>query len=168
MLVLAIDPGCAESAYALVGEDLKPIRFGKIANDGMRNEIRRIDSVYEQVETVIEMVSSYGMPVGREVFETCLEIGRFYETARYPKLMYRADVKLHICGMARAKDSNIRMALIDRFAKHDLKTGKGTKKKPDHFYGFKADVWQAYALAVTRIDQIQRPRSGEREVAKHE
>ena len=34
--------------------------------------------------------------------------------ARRPAmLVYRRDVKLHLCGQARAKDANVRQALID-------------------------------------------------------
>jgi hypothetical protein len=133
--------------------DFRPLEFGKVKNDIMRDIVKK-ESVARMAQVVVEMISSYGMPVGREVFETCVAIGRFVEIAGDAKLVSRAEVKLHVCGSARAKDGNIRTALIDRFATHDLKNGKGTKKNPDWFYGFRADVWQAYALAVTHIDRI--------------
>ena len=52
---------------------------------------------------------------------------------------------MNLCGQTKAKDTNVRQALIDRFGV------VGTKKNQGWFYGFKADIWQAYALGVHTI-----------------
>ena len=150
MKVLAIDPGNRQSAWCMIdGETLKPLSFGKEENKVVLDAVQHLS--YDSI--VIERVASYGMAVGRDVFETCEWVGRFTQAARVPPdYVYRQEEKLHICGDSRAKDANIRRALIDRFAQHDLKNGKGTKKNPDWFYGFSADVWQAYAVAVTYVE----------------
>ena len=76
-------------------------------------------------EIVIEMIASYGMPVGKEVFETCVWIGKFVQASNLnEKYIYRKDEKINICHSMKAKDSNIRQALIDRFGQ------VGTKKNP--------------------------------------
>ena len=106
----------------------------------------------------IEMIASYGMPVGKEVFDTCVWIGRFIEDMNcipqdritVTEYIYRKDEKMNICNSMKAKDSNIRQALIDRFGE------VGTKKNPGWFYGFKADIWQAYAVGVTYLDMQKR------------
>lgn len=150
MKVLAIDPGNRKSAWCMIdGETLRPLFFDKEENQVVLTAVQHLS--YDSI--VIERVASYGMAVGRDVFETCEWVGRFTQAARVPPdYVYRQEEKLHICGDSRAKDTNIRRALIDRFAKHDLKNGKGTKKNPDWFYGFSADVWQAYAVAVTYVE----------------
>ena len=150
MKVLAIDPGNRQSAWCMVdGETLKPLSFGKEENQVVLDAVQNLS--YDSI--VIERVASYGMAVGRDVFETCEWVGRFTQAASVPPdYVYRREETLHLCGDSRAKDANIRRALIDRFAQHDLKNGKGTKKNPDWFYGFSADVWQAYAVAVTYVE----------------
>ena len=150
MKVLAIDPGNRKSAWCMIdGETLKPLSFGKEENQVVLDAVQHLS--YDSI--VIERVASYGMAVGRDVFETCVWVGRFTQAASVPPdYIYRQEEKLHLCGDSRAKDTNIRRALIDRFAQHDLKNGKGTKKNPDWFYGFSADVWQAYAVAVTYVE----------------
>lgn len=158
MRVFAIDPGNIQSAYCVVDvETLRPLDFGKIQNEQLRQYILDFQFDREQDRAVVEMVQSFGMAVGAEVFETVFWVGRFTECLNRRLLVpagrvYRKEEKLHICHSTKAKDSNIRMALIDRFAKHDFKFGRGTKKDPDWFYGFAADVWAAYAVALTFIE----------------
>ncbi|MCC8063712.1 MAG: hypothetical protein LIO70_01340 [Clostridiales bacterium] len=159
MKILAIDPGNVQSAYCLVDRvTLRPMDFDILENEELRHYLRQMP-FQEGDRAAIEMIASYGMAVGREVFDTCRWIGRFEETLTRrllapPTLIYRMAEKQHICHDSRAKDANIRRALIDRFATHDLKTGRGTKKNPDWFYGFRADIWAAYAVAVTYAETM--------------
>lgn len=155
-MILAIDPGNVESGIVLMENNLKILEAEKLDN---KNILRRILSCqYVGVEHVaIEMVASYGMAVGATVFETCVWIGRFTEALLFttgiePKFIYRKDEKMNLCGSMKAKDSNIVQALIDRFAPNTNNRGKGTKKEPGWFYGFKKDIWQAYAVGVTYHD----------------
>ena len=158
-LIFAIDPGNTESGYALVYiPEFKLVNFGKIKNKELLSMIENMTFVDTNVDSVaIEMVGCYGMPVGKDVFDTCVWIGIFThalsdENVNY---IYRRDEKMHLCGDMRAKDSNIRQALINRYAKHDFKQGKGTKKNPDVFYGVSKDVWQAIAVAITHWEISQ-------------
>jgi hypothetical protein len=145
MRLLAIDPGPRESAF-LVLENGRICEFGKTLNS------RLISYLWvgapEHTHLVIEMIASYGMAVGVEVFETCVWIGRFTE-AGGPRVgyVYRKQVALHLCQSPRAKDSNVRAALIDRFGP------PGTKRAPGATYGISKDVWSALAVAVTYADQ---------------
>lgn len=154
--LLAIDPGNIDSAFAWVdADDCKPIWSEKLPNATVASFVRANAAKIDRV--VIEMIRSYGMAVGKEVFETCVWIGRFAqlcdELGIPVELVYRGDVKLHHCHSTAAKDGNIIQALIDRFAPNVRNRGKGTKSEPGWFYGFKADIWQAYALAVYAADQ---------------
>ena len=162
MRILAIDPGNEESGYALIDNvTYKPIAIGKKENHTLREMI--CGGQFSNVDHVsIEMIGHYGkgMPAGKTVFDTCIWIGRFLEllggntVGPDIELVLRATIKAHICGSTAAKDSNISQALIDRFAPAVRNRGKGTVANPGWFYGFKADIWQAYALAVYTADTI--------------
>lgn len=160
MKILAIDPGNTESAWVLIDAETRaPLAFAKESNAEL---LDRIDWELGEHDVVIEMVASYGMTVGADVFETCVWIGRFIESVRRyrfdrrePALVKRHPVKLHHCHDSRAKDANITRALVDRFAYGQPNHGKGTKKAPGWFYGFHRDIWQSYALAVFAADKLQ-------------
>jgi hypothetical protein len=157
-LVLAIDPGNTESAYALINaETCRLVDFDKVDNDTLQFRLPRLSSQSSRI--AIEMVASYGMAVGAEVFETCVWIGRFTERIGYDRvdLVKRLPVKLHHCHDSKAKDTNIRQALVDRFAPGQPNHGKGIKAEPGWFHGFHSDIWAAYALAVYVADTQEQP-----------
>lgn len=157
-LLLAIDPGPVESAYTLIDADTcEPHEVGKVPNADMLGYLTHLPTATDLV--AIEMIASYGMPVGREVFETCVWIGRYIQclTAASVAIVRtpRQPVKLHHCHSARATDANVRQALVDRFTPGQPNHGKGTKGSPGFFHEFRADIWQAMALAVYTADHLR-------------
>lgn len=151
MTVLAIDPGTTESGYCIFDGD-RVHESGVLPNADMLVRVQQ----WPSARLAIEMIASYGMAVGREVFETCVWIGRFQQAWRDPvsvELVYRRDVKLHLCGTSKAKDPNVRQALLDLFPR----TGGGrtpqigTKGQPGPLYGVSTHAWSALAVAVTAM-----------------
>jgi hypothetical protein len=153
--VLAVDPGSTESAYVLIDSDCHPLAFDKCANYEL---LDLLPTLTVQAHPVIELIGHYGtgMPAGRTVFDTCIWIGRYVQVLAptLVTLILRPTVKAHLCGSARANDGNVRQALVDRFAAGTGNHGKGSKAAPGFFYGFRADVWAAYAVAVTHADTL--------------
>jgi hypothetical protein len=164
MRLLAIDPGTRESAWVAF-TDGRPVQFGIEPNEAVLDRIAEaaVDAL------AIESVASYGMAVGADVFETVVWIGRFIQRwADDPRSyrgldrpvhrVYRRDVKLHLCADSRAKDANVRQALIDRYG-----PGKdaaiGRKATPGPLYGVTSHVWSALAVAVTVADSYVAPQT---------
>lgn len=141
-MIIAIDPGCRESSF-LVWDGAKIVHYGDRSNADMLACIVNLRD-QEDALLAVEMIASYGMAVGREVFETCLWIGRYIQAFQpgQHRLIYRKDVKIHHCQSMRATDSNIRQALIDKYGE------QGTKKAPGFTYGLKKHVWSAFAIAT--------------------
>lgn len=150
MTVFAIDPGPEQSAFvfwngeAVLGKGLVPSgeMFGWIRSSGAEH-------------LAIEMIESFGMAVGRETFRTVLWIGeyrRYWICCGLPEsgvdLIGRIPIKVHLCKSARAKDGNVRQALIDRFGPPGVKANKGV------LYGVTSHCWSALAVAVTAHDRL--------------
>lgn len=149
MKILAIDPGNKQSAFVLM-ENGRPLSFDILENEALAEHLQRIH--YDRA--AIEMIQGMGMAVGNEVFRTVMWIGRFYQLMIRvtPTLIFRTTIKAHICGTVRAKDGNIRAALIDRFGGKDKAIG--LKKMPGPLHGMRADAWQALAVGITYHDQL--------------
>ena len=141
MNLLAIDPGTHDSAFVLYDGD-RPTRFGIMTNIGILGIVHQHDG-----PIVCEMIQCQGMPVGLETFETAYWIGRYWERAGRIHRMYRSDVKSFLCGSMKAKDSNIRQALIDKWGGKELAIGRA--KSPGPLFGISSHCWSALAIAVT-------------------
>lgn len=147
MIIHGLDPGPAKSALVTLHDD-QSIR----AEIGPNRDI--LDALWCEASQlingvlVIEQIASFGMPVGAEVFETVFWSGRFaeayarrcgVEAIRIPRM----QVKMALCHSSRAKDANVRQALIDHYG------GPGSIKKGGKLYKVKADEWAALAVAWT-------------------
>ncbi len=148
MKVLAIDPGSELSGMMVW--DGRDVKFHAV----MKNAELLVclgDPDIKPDVVACEMVQSYGMAVGAEVFETCYFIGAIMRECSHLGLhfhrVYRREVKMHLCNDPKAKDPNIRQALIDRFGPI------GTKKEPGPLYGVVSHAWSALAVGVVAFDR---------------
>ena len=183
---LAIDPGNKKSGWLLfepadVLGGLKLINFGINTNGKLR---RWFDSDCAAEQLIIETPNPQGMAMAAETMDTLIEIGRFVQVWEFANCekghwshVFRQDVKLHLCGQARAKDKNVRQALIDRFGGNTVAIGgvkcprchgkgwcgrgrpvceecggQGWDSSPGPLKGVTSHVWPALALACWWVD----------------
>ncbi len=156
MKILAIDPGTEQSAYVVYNKATGILDDSSIlANYELLGKMRSGEMANYNV-MAYEKIACYGMAVGATTFTTVEWCGRFIEawisaTGQEWIGIPRKDVKMHLCLSMRAKDANVRQAIIDRYP--SCGGGKtpqiGTKAKPGYLYGVKSHIWSALAVAVT-------------------
>jgi hypothetical protein len=152
--ILAIDPGSSESAWAQIAEDRTLYGFGKIPNDDLIACLTRGD--FDARHLAVEYMKPRGMPTAKEEMDTQFWAGRFVQAwGEQWTPIYRMDVKVHLCGSARARDANIRQAIIDLYSP----TGGGKCKQigvsgnQGPLYGVSKDVWSALGIALTWLEK---------------
>lgn len=151
MIIVAIDPGFRQSAIVSFDGE-RVVDYEIVDNEVVLTRLESLKA-FPNLRLVIEQISMGGMIAGAEVFETCFWSGRFAEMwspQRWDRIK-RKDVKLHLCGNVRAKDSNVRQALLDRFGP-GREIAIGTVKKQGPLYGISSHCWAALAVAVTWWD----------------
>ena len=151
MRVLALDPGTTQSGWVLYDSKAK-----HVLDSGVRDNnsiLGWLPCTVAQPHAdllAIERFAAMGMTVGQEVFDTCVWIGRFQQAWHTPAaawLVFRRDVKMHLCGDSRAKDANIRQAIIDRYG------GPAAIRKGGPLYKVSSHIWAALAVGLTYLDQ---------------
>ncbi len=148
-MIIGLDPGTTETGCVLL-DGYKPIYSGVMPN---ANVIPWMQTFGRATTLACEWVQSYGMPVGKEVFDTVRWIGRFQQAWHTPDAVVflpRKAVCLHICNSPRANDATIRQALIDRYGGKGAAVGR--KANPGPLHGIKSHAWQALAVALTAYD----------------
>jgi hypothetical protein len=141
MIIVGIDPGTTQSAVVIYDTATE-----EILGHGKYDNVDAMLAFAEGGTVVCEMVQSFGMPVGAEVFQTVLWVGRYCEYCRWVgasfHMIYRQEIKTTLCQSVKANDAAIRQRLID------LLGPPGKKKTPGKTYGLAGDEWQALAVCV--------------------
>ena len=148
-MILCIDPGAKQSGCVLLSST------GEVESAGMRTNpeiielLREAKRLTEHDVLVIEMMENFGKTLGTDALRTVWWSGRFSEAwldrAGVLHEMPRREVKLALCGSMRAKDPNVRAALIDLYG-GEVETKKGGKLGK-----VKSHAWQALALGVVHL-----------------
>jgi Holliday junction resolvasome RuvABC endonuclease subunit len=146
--VLGIDPGTERCGFVLYRA------CATLARDEiLRAEVATPQALEELIwnasysRVVVEMPDAMGMPCSRALIRTAWIVGRIsvvIEPIECVELT-RREIKLALCGSARANDAAIRARLIDLYGP------PGTKRAPGRTYGIKGDAWAALAVAATWV-----------------
>lgn len=146
MTIMAVDPGSTSSGLAVLNAKTRRLgRAGVFSNHEILKHIE--DSTCIDV-LALEQMSSYGKPVGQEVFATVFWAGRFAErwiaTGRQEESIRQAirqHIKRHLWGFANAKDSDVLAAVRQRMQ------SKNSRIKGDPLEGVHSHAIAALALA---------------------
>lgn len=153
MKIFAVDPGTEKSGYVLFETETK-----KVLESGVVDNSFLLDcNTWGNCDIIcVEMIKSYGMPVGDTTFTTIIWIGRYLQIAYQKgipyKLLYKKiDINPTLCFSNKAKDSNIRQSVLDLFEPSGGgKTPQiGTKSEPGPLFGVSSHAISALAVALT-------------------
>lgn len=145
-MIIGLDPGPRESAVVALDPRVGPCEWFTKPNPDVRAWLMEYPSVVGDI-LVIEQIAAMGMAVGESTFETVFWSGRFAEVWRHEfTRIKRVPIKVHLCGLARAKDGNVRRVLMDRFG------GDRCNRKGGPLYKLAGDQWSALAVACTYFD----------------
>ncbi len=174
--IYGIDPGTERSGYVLIARrDYELVDAQVIDNPTLRMYMRNPPKLPHEAELCVEFMVPRGMPTSAEEMRTMFELGRIVEAwgAEYRPIT-RQEVKMAICGTPRAKDANIRAAIIDIYGgeavaiggkKCGVCKGKGWlgrgretcpecsgacyQSAPGPLKGVTSHAWQALGVALT-------------------
>jgi hypothetical protein len=151
-MVLGLDPGLTVG-YARISTEAWPPRIVQAGEDDEAGALLAARNTIAAL-VAVEGVEARGMAVGQDTMDTAYLSGRLVghaeATGHRAVRVLRRKVKLELCGSSRAKDANVRQAIIDLYP--PTGGGKcpqiGTKKNPGPLYGVAGHAWPALAVAI--------------------
>ena len=151
-MLLALDPGTRYTGYVLMTRD-------RVDDAGHRPNAEVLAMLRRHTGPVAcETIEARGLPLGQDTLITSVWVGRYWQAADERALSFTAfrpsDVNVCLCGSARAKDTSVRRALIDRFGP-EVATAVGTRRAPGPLYpvrGHGGHAWAALAVGVAWLD----------------
>lgn len=154
-VVVGIDPGPEVSSAVVASVSGASVRPLRVVHDApvatFESLLAELRATGAPVVVAIEMVESFGLAVGREVFETCVTIGRLLDMAARlgcdVRRIGRPEVKLAVCDSRRATDAQVREACLVAFG-GTKDVAVGTKKVPGPLYGVSGHAWAALAVVL--------------------
>ena len=157
MKIIGVDPGTSQTGWVIYNTISHSVE-----NSGVTDNEEFLNSVIENEDydiMAIERIASYGMPIGAETIRTIEYIGRYWQkvldsnkiSAKVELFYKKVDINPTICGSNKAKDANIRQAIMDMFPKNGggSNPSVGTSKQPGVLYGIGTHKWAALAVALT-------------------
>lgn len=125
-------------------------------NKQLSANLEEISGEFKDAILAIEMFQGRGKTAGQESFDSIFYVGWYarlwIERANTtPVMIYRSEVKTHLCGTSGVNDTNVRQAILDLYPKTG--GGKypqiGIKSKRGPLYGIANDMYSALAVCLT-------------------
>ncbi len=156
MYFMGIDPGSEKSAYAILtyADGDFPyliIDADKVDNATLIKYLQDDEWGLGKLDVAIEGIQSYGMSVGRSVFDTAYMVGRLQQLCDmlgHTSTIYnRPEYAKAICGTQKISDSILRQSLR-------LKYGDDVKKDdPLYMLRGSSDKRSAFAVITYHIEK---------------
>lgn len=145
MRVIGIDPGPRQSGWCEYDvESGGVVESGNSDNQAILSRIRLLCAADRLDGLHVEMASSYGRAVGKDVFYPLVWIGRFAEAAGSARLVTRRDVCQVLCGTTNTTKAGVWAAVCDLYGGREKAVGK--KASPGPLYGVKGHARDAVAV----------------------
>ena len=156
LVYIGIDPGPEESAVVAITETGEVVRKGQyVENTGMEARLKGLRCELKATcRIAVEDFAPYGKHLGQESMATIRWIGVF-EYVCHAKRIDRPTIKLALCDVRSAKDSDVRDALVHKYGPGKA-TAVGRKATPGPLYGITGHLWPALAVAVVLAQQDRR------------